>query len=85
VAVDVVEESRSPAVTFAKALRDALGGPEVTCWAGHDSGILAARLQAALVLVRNRSGVSHAPGEHVELEDAAAGVEALVGALEAVA
>jgi N-carbamoyl-L-amino-acid hydrolase len=85
VAVDVVEESRSPAVTFAKALRDAVGGRQVTCWAGHDSGIVAARLPAALVLVRNRSGVSHAPDEHVELEDAAAGVDALVRALEALA
>jgi beta-ureidopropionase / N-carbamoyl-L-amino-acid hydrolase len=85
VAIDAVEESRSPAVTFAPGLRDALGGPEVTCWAGHDSGILAAHLPAALVLVRNRTGVSHAPEEHVELEDAAAGVDALVRALEAVA
>jgi N-carbamoyl-L-amino-acid hydrolase len=84
VAVDAVEESRSPAATFATPLRDALGGPEVTCWAGHDSGILAATLPTALVLVRNRSGVSHAPEEQVELEDAAAGVDALIGALEAV-
>jgi N-carbamoyl-L-amino-acid hydrolase len=85
VAIDAVEESRSPAVTFAPGLRDALGGPEVICWAGHDSGILAAHLPSALVLVRNRAGVSHAPEEHVELEDAAAGVDALVGALEALA
>ncbi|MCW3050288.1 MAG: allantoate amidohydrolase, partial [Solirubrobacterales bacterium] len=85
VAVDAVEESRSPAVTFATPLRDALGGPEVTCWAGHDSGVLAAALPAALVLVRNRSGVSHAPEEHVDLDDAAAGVDALVRAVEGIA
>jgi N-carbamoyl-L-amino-acid hydrolase len=85
VAVDAVEESHSPAVTFATPLRDALGGPEVTCWAGHDSGVLAAEMPAALVLVRNRSGVSHAPEEHVDLEDAAAGVAALVRAVDGAA
>jgi N-carbamoyl-L-amino-acid hydrolase len=85
VAVEIVEESRSPTVTFAPELRAALGAPEVTCWAGHDAGILAAQLPAALVLVRNRTGISHAAEEHVELDDAAAGVAAMVRALEAVA
>jgi acetylornithine deacetylase/succinyl-diaminopimelate desuccinylase-like protein len=37
------------------------------------------------VLVRNRSGVSHAPEEHVDLEDAAAGVAALVRAVDGAA
>ena len=40
------------------------------------------RLPAGMVLVRNETGISHAPGEHVELEDAAAAADVLVAALE---
>ncbi len=78
-------ESRSDAVEFAPAVRAALGGPEVLCYAGHDAGILAEKIPAGMVLVRNERGVSHSPEEHVELEDAEAGVEAMVRALEALA
>jgi beta-ureidopropionase / N-carbamoyl-L-amino-acid hydrolase len=52
------------------------------CWAGHDAGILAEQLPAGMVLVRNASGISHAPEEDVSLSDAAVGANALVRALE---
>jgi beta-ureidopropionase / N-carbamoyl-L-amino-acid hydrolase len=60
-------------------LSDELGepAPELDCYAGHDAGVLAARVPAAMVLVRNPSGVSHSPEEAVDLEAAAFGVELL--------
>jgi N-carbamoyl-L-amino-acid hydrolase len=45
--------------------------PEVVCFAGHDAGILAERIPAAMVLVRNPSGISHSPEEWVDLADGA--------------
>jgi beta-ureidopropionase / N-carbamoyl-L-amino-acid hydrolase len=77
-------ESRSPGCEFDAGLRsrlvalsEGLGAraPELDCYAGHDAGLIAARLPAAMVLVRNESGVSHSPAERVELEDAALGAE----------
>lgn len=80
-------ESRGAGVAFDADLRTRLraaGGdvPEVLCWAGHDAGILAARLPAAMVLVRNATGVSHAPSEHVELRDAAAGATLILNMMK---
>ena len=64
--------ARADGVTFDAAVRAALGDlPELACFAGHDAGILAQRRPAGMVFVRNATGVSHAPEEHVELEDAA--------------
>jgi N-carbamoyl-L-amino-acid hydrolase len=81
-----VLESASDGVEFDTAVRAALGGaPEVTCWAGHDAGILAERRPAGMLLVRNERGVSHAPDEHVEIEDALAATDALHRAIEALA
>jgi N-carbamoyl-L-amino-acid hydrolase len=77
-------ESRSPGCEFDAGLRsrlvalsEGLGAraPELDCYAGHDAGLIAARLPAAMVLVRNETGVSHSPAERVELEDAALGAE----------
>jgi beta-ureidopropionase / N-carbamoyl-L-amino-acid hydrolase len=66
------------------ALSEELGAraPELDCYAGHDAGLLAARLPAAMVLVRNETGVSHSPAEHVELADAAFGAELVLRLLE---
>ena len=84
-------ESRSPGCEFDQGLRsrlaalsDELGAPapELDCYAGHDAGLIAARLPAAMVLVRNATGVSHSPAEHVELEDAAFGAELVLRLLE---
>lgn len=78
-------ESRSQGVEFDAAVRAALGGPEVVCFAGHDAGILAEKIPTGMLLVRNERGVSHAPEEHVELADAEVGVERMAAALEALA
>jgi beta-ureidopropionase / N-carbamoyl-L-amino-acid hydrolase len=59
--------------------------PEVVCFAGHDAGWVALDRPAAMVLVRNASGISHAPGEHVSLDDAAQAASLLAGALEELA
>jgi beta-ureidopropionase / N-carbamoyl-L-amino-acid hydrolase len=59
--------------------------PELDCYAGHDAGLLASRLPAAMVLVRNESGVSHSPEERVELDDAAYGAELVLRLLEELA
>ena len=84
-AVGGVVESRSDGVEFAPQVRAALGGPEVVCFAGHDAGILAERIPAGMLLVRNERGVSHSPEEHVDLADAEVGVERMLRALEALA
>jgi len=53
--------------------------------AGHDAGALAAAVPAAMLFVRNRTGVSHSPAEHAEPEDCEAGVIALAAVLEELA
>jgi N-carbamoyl-L-amino-acid hydrolase len=71
--------SRSDGVTFDPGLRAALGDREgVVCFAGHDAGILAERIPAAMVLTRNPTGVSHAPQEAADLDDAAAAAQAIL-------
>jgi N-carbamoyl-L-amino-acid hydrolase len=55
--------------------------PEVVCFAGHDAGVIAAHVPAAMLLVRNRSGVSHAPAEEVDLDDAEVAVRIVTEAL----
>jgi len=81
--IAVATASHSAGVTFAAQVRAALGGlPELVCFAGHDAGILAERMPAGMVLVRNPTGVSHAPEEDVDLDDAATGASALLAALE---
>jgi N-carbamoyl-L-amino-acid hydrolase len=77
-------ESQSPGCEFDPGLRSRLvelseemgaRAPELDCYAGHDAGLITARLRAAMVLVRNETGVSHSPDEQVDLEDAAFGAE----------
>jgi N-carbamoyl-L-amino-acid hydrolase len=81
VAIEVVVASRSEPREFSGEVRTALARaaeellghrpPELVCFAGHDAGVLAERVPAGMVLVRNPTGVSHSPHEAVELEDAA--------------
>jgi N-carbamoyl-L-amino-acid hydrolase len=91
VVIAIAVESRGAGVTFDAGLRarlvDAAGGgvPEVLCWAGHDAGILAPHVPAAMVLVRNATGVSHSAAEHVELADAAAAATLILTTLEGLA
>jgi beta-ureidopropionase / N-carbamoyl-L-amino-acid hydrolase len=90
VTVTVRRESFTPAVEFDAALRDRVAGvleragvpaPVLATGAGHDAGVLAVRLPAAMLFVRNPTGVSHAPAEHADLADCEAGVAALAAVL----
>jgi beta-ureidopropionase / N-carbamoyl-L-amino-acid hydrolase len=86
VEVDVGTASFSDAVEFDPDVRAALGSlPELVCFAGHDAGILAPRVPAGMVFVRNATGISHSADEHVELDDAAVAAGALRAALERLA
>ena len=87
-------ESVTPAVSFdagaARAAGRRAGGqgiaaPVLPTGAGHDAGILAARLPTAMLFVRNPTGVSHSPAEHAEPADCAAGVTALAAVLRELA
>ncbi|MGH2797752.1 MAG: M20/M25/M40 family metallo-hydrolase, partial [Thermoleophilaceae bacterium] len=92
--VELSLESRSPGCEFDAGLRSRLvalseeldgRAPELDCYAGHDAGLIAARLPAAMVLVRNETGVSHSPDEQVDLADAAFGAELLLRLVEELA
>jgi N-carbamoyl-L-amino-acid hydrolase len=78
--------SRSAGTPFDPRVRAALGGgDELLSFAGHDAGVLAERIPAGMVFVRNPTGISHAPAEAVDLGDAAAGATAMLRALEELA
>ncbi len=83
----VRRESFSDEVTFDPSLglelAALLGVPSIPTGAGHDAGVLAPEVPTAMVFVRNPSGVSHSPAEHVETADCLAGVQALADALVA--
>ncbi len=90
VSVAVAEESYSRAVDFDGGLRDRIAGvlggaPVLPTGAGHDAGILSAAMPAAMLFVRNPTGVSHAPQEYAEPADRLAGVAALADTLEELA
>ena len=83
----MVEESWTSTTAFSpttvarlqQVLPDA---PLLTTGAGHDAGILAAeRIPAAMLFVRNPTGVSHSPAEWASEADCLAGVEALAEVL----
>jgi N-carbamoyl-L-amino-acid hydrolase len=57
--------------------------PMLPTQAGHDAGILAMQgIAAAMLFVRNPTGISHSPAEHAEVADCLAGVDALALTLE---
>ena len=68
------------AVAAALAARQIAAVPLPT-GAGHDAGVLAARVPAAMLFVRNPTGVSHSPAEHAEPADCETGVRALAAVL----
>lgn len=87
VSVSISQESYSPTTRFTAELNDRLrsvlpDAPMLPSGAGHDAGILAPHLPSAMLYVRNPTGVSHAPEEACEDDDARAGVAALVSVLE---
>lgn len=90
VAFEVHEESSTTAVEFDRAVRARMAGllggaPELPTGAGHDAGILAARVPTGMLFVRNPTGVSHSPAEHASVDDCVAGIEALALVLGALA
>jgi beta-ureidopropionase / N-carbamoyl-L-amino-acid hydrolase len=87
VTLQVRRESSTAEVRFDQALRariaEVLGDvPVLPTGAGHDAGVLAARIPTAMLFVRNPTGVSHSPQEHATLEDCEAGVTALAAVLD---
>ena len=86
-AVVVTPESLSEVVTFDTALASRLssllgGAPILPTGAGHDAGVLSAKVPTAMLFVRNPTGISHSPAEHASDEDCAAGVDALATVLK---
>lgn len=87
--------SRSPGREFSAPLRSELAraseaiighaAPEVLCFAGHDAGALAEHVPAAMLLVRNAEGISHAPQEEIDLADAVIAAQVALRALDGVA
>jgi beta-ureidopropionase / N-carbamoyl-L-amino-acid hydrolase len=91
ITLSVRPESYTSLVRFDDGLRDrmaaALGAagrraPVLPTAAGHDAGVLAARVPAGMLFVRNPTGISHSPAEHADLADCEAGVRALAVVLE---
>ena len=85
------QESRNDGAQFDPALRRALAeaaaergiaAGDLPSYAGHDAGILAPHVPAAMVFVRNPTGISHAPAEAASDEDCAAAAQVLTDALE---
>ena len=83
-------ESVTEAVEFDPGLRStvaaALAARQIAAvplptGAGHDAGVLAARVPAAMLFVRNPTGVSHAPSERAEPADCETGARALAAVL----
>jgi beta-ureidopropionase / N-carbamoyl-L-amino-acid hydrolase len=90
VGFELRQESFTPPVSFDAVLRDRITtvlaatgqpAPVLPTGAGHDAGVLAARIPTAMLFVRNPTGVSHSPAEHAEPGDCAAGVAALAAVL----
>jgi beta-ureidopropionase / N-carbamoyl-L-amino-acid hydrolase len=90
VKIELKTASRSSGQDFDETVRRALRAAtesmalpprELVCFAGHDAGVLAERLPAGMVLVRNPSGVSHSPAEEIDVADAAVAANALIAAL----
>jgi N-carbamoyl-L-amino-acid hydrolase len=95
VEIELTTASRSAGIQFDPAVRAALNdaarevlgepAPELVCFAGHDAGVVAERLPAGMVFVRNPTGISHSPEERVDLEDAAAAATVMLQAVERLA
>ena len=91
ITLSVRPESYTSLVRFDDGLRDrmaaalaaaGLHAPVLPTAAGHDAGVLAARVPAGMLFVRNPTGISHSPAEHADLADCEAGVRALAVVLE---
>jgi acetylornithine deacetylase/succinyl-diaminopimelate desuccinylase-like protein len=62
--------------------RRELAAVELPSGAGHHAGVLAAvGVQAAMLFVRSKGGISHHPDEESSADDVAAGVDVLAAAV----
>ena len=85
VTMDFEAESLTPIVAFPDAPRRRMQAalsrfgdvPVLPTAAGHDAGILSAKVPTAMLFVRNPTGVSHSPEEYAEIADCRTGAEAL--------
>ncbi|MET0473646.1 MAG: allantoate amidohydrolase [Mycobacterium sp.] len=85
VTLEVIAESITPIVEFPEGPRTRLVKslhrlgeiPILHTAAGHDAGILSARVPTAMLFVRNPTGVSHSPAEFAESSDCNEGAIAL--------
>jgi N-carbamoyl-L-amino-acid hydrolase len=85
VSMEFDAESITPVVEFPDAPRRRLQAalsrfgevPVLPTAAGHDAGILSAKVPTAMLFVRNPTGVSHSPEEYAEIADCRTGAEAL--------
>ena len=85
VEIALTTESRCDGATFDPDLRARLRrrrAPSCSAGPATTPGSSPPHVPAAMVLVRNATGVSHSPAEHVELEDAARGATLILSALE---
>ena len=85
---NALRESWTPSTSFSAPLLDAISRaigrdlPLLPSGAGHDAGVLAlAGIPTAMILVRNPSGISHAPEEYAEDDDCESGVLALAAVI----
>jgi N-carbamoyl-L-amino-acid hydrolase len=83
----VVEESLSPTTSLDDGLRSTIravvpDAPVLATGAGHDAGVLGHAVPTAMLFVRNPTGISHSPEEHVEPADADRGGTVLADVLE---
>ncbi len=86
----LARESDTPLAAFDPCLRERLRQalrrqygdiPELPTGAGHDAGILSGFVPTAMLFVRNVTGVSRSPLEHVGTSDCVTGVRALATVL----
>jgi N-carbamoyl-L-amino-acid hydrolase len=91
VEAEVVCDSRTAGVSFDSGLVDRIAdrlaeveipAVRLPTAAGHDAGILAAHVPAAMLFVRNPTGASHTPSESASVEDCLVGAAALTAVLE---
>jgi N-carbamoyl-L-amino-acid hydrolase len=91
VGVAAAQESYTADTAFDPALAAELASllgdvPVIGTGAGHDAGVLASQgVRAAMLFVRNPTGISHSPAEFAEPGDCEAGVRALTHVLRALA
>ncbi|HEV7420913.1 MAG TPA: allantoate amidohydrolase [Mycobacterium sp.] len=73
----IVEFPEGPRIRLQRALARLGDIPVLPTQAGHDAGILSAKVPTAMLFVRNPTGISHSPEEYAQPDDCNLGAEAL--------